>query len=387
MVQIYLDYAATTPVVPEVVDAVTDCLKHDFGNPSSMHRLGIQAEKRIKEAKIEVSSLLKVDPEEIIFTSGGTEANNMAIIGTALDKKRSGMHCITTTIEHPSVLNTFEYLEKQGYEVTYLPVDREGLISLETFQNALREDTILVSIMHVNNEVGSIQPLQQIGSILKRHGSKAVFHADGIQSFGKLPLHPKEWNIDLVSLSGHKIHAPKGIGALYKKKGIRLQPILFGGAQQGGMRSGTENIAGIVGMGTGTKWVAQRQSENNRYLQDLKDKLVAGILEALPAAIINGSTETGKSAPHILNVGFPGLRGEVLLHTLEEEGVYVSTGSACSSRDKKISHVLKALGLDSKTAEGSIRLSISYLTTQEEIEAFIPILTRSVKRIEKFTRR
>jgi cysteine desulfurase len=387
MEQIYLDYAATTPVVPEVIDAVTDCLRNDFGNPSSMHRLGIQAEKRIKEAKNQVSDLLRVDPEEIIFTSGGTEANNMAILGTASDKKRSGMHCITTAIEHPSVLNTFDYLEKQGYEVTYLPVNREGLVSPEDFQNVLREDTILVSMMHVNNEVGSIQPVQQIGAILKACGSRAVFHVDGIQSFGKLPLYPREWGIDLVSLSGHKIHAPKGVGALYKKKGIRLQPILFGGGQQGGMRSGTENIAGIVGMGTGAQWIAQKHSDNSGYLYDLKVKLIAGIREALPNAVINGSDDTEKSAPHILNVGFPGLRGEVLLHALEEEGVYVSTGSACSSRDKKISHVLKALGLDNRTAEGSIRISISYLTTPEEIEAFVPILTRSVKRIEKFTRR
>jgi cysteine desulfurase len=277
MEQIYLDYAATTPVVPEVIDAVTDCLRNDFGNPSSMHRLGIQAEKRIKEAKNQVSDLLRVDPEEIIFTSGGTEANNMAILGTASDKKRSGMHCITTAIEHPSVLNTFDYLEKQGYEVTYLPVNREGLVSPEDFQNVLREDTILVSMMHVNNEVGSIQPVQQIGAILKACGSRAVFHVDGIQSFGKLPLYPREWGIDLVSLSGHKIHAPKGVGALYKKKGIRLQPILFGGGQQGGMRSGTENIAGIVGMGTGAQWIAQKHSDNSGYLYDLKVKLIAGI--------------------------------------------------------------------------------------------------------------
>lgn len=387
MRQIYLDYAATTPVVTEVVDAVTGCLINDFGNPSSMHRLGIRAEKRIKEASKQIGDLLRVDPEEIIFTSGGTEANNMAVLGTAYDKRRTGMHCITTAIEHPSVLKTFEHLEEQGYDVTYLPVDNKGLISLEYIENALREDTVLVSIMHVNNEVGSVQPVQSIGLILDRRKNRPVFHVDGIQSFGKLPIFPKEWGIDLVSLSGHKIHAPKGVGALYKKKGLRLKPILFGGGQQSGMRSGTENIAGIVGMGTAAEWISQKLIEKENYLYALKDKLASSIQDALPNAVINGTLDQTMAAPHIMNVGFPGLRGEILLHALEEEGVYVSTGSACSSRDVKVSHILNAMGLDRRTAEGSIRISLSYLTTPEEIDEFIPILTRAVKRIEKFTRR
>ena len=375
MEQIYLDYAATTPVVPEVAETVTDCLKKDFGNPSSMHRLGIRAEKRIRKAREQVSRLLQVEPEEIIFTSGGTESNNMAILGTAYDKRRRGKHCITTAIEHPSVLNCFAHLEKMGYEVTYLPVDQNGVISLESLQNALREDTILVSIMHVNNEVGSIEPVQQVASLLDQCKNRPVFHVDGIQSFGKLPLYPKGWGIDLVSLSGHKIHAPKGIGALYRRKGVRIQPILFGGGQQGGIRSGTENITGIVGMGTGADWIAERHAENDRYLYELKEALVSGIRRDFPDVVINGDPEN--SAPHILNVSFPGAKGEVLLHTLEEEEVYVSTGSACSSREKKISHVLKALGLNDRTADGSIRISLSYLTTPEEIASFLPILSRS----------
>ena len=385
MGQIYLDYAATTPVVPEVEEAVTDCLKKDFGNPSSMHRLGIQAEKRIRKAGEQVSHLLRVEPEEIIFTSGGTESNNMAILGTAYDKRRRGKHCITTAIEHPSVLNCFAHLERLGYEVTYLPVDQNGVISLESLRNALREDTILVSIMHVNNEVGSIEPVQQVASLLDQCKNRPVFHVDGIQSFGKLPLYPREWGIDLVSLSGHKIHAPKGIGALYRKKGVRIQPILFGGGQQGGIRSGTENITGIVGMGTGADWIAKRHAENDRYLYELKEALVSGIRRDFPDVVINGDPEN--SAPHILNVSFPGAKGEVLLHTLEEEEVYVSTGSACSSREKKISHVLKALGLNDRTADGSIRISLSYLTTPEEIASFLPILSRSVQRVREYTRR
>jgi cysteine desulfurase len=385
MKEIYLDYAATTPIVPEVLDVIIDCLKNDFGNPSSMHGLGIRAEKRIKEASINVAGLLGALPEEILFTSGGTEANNLAILGTAYDKKRRGMHCITSSIEHPSVLQAFSHLESQGYDVTYLPVDANGLISLDELKNELREDTILVSIMHVNNEVGSIQGIEEIGALLKRQKVKPVFHVDAIQSFGKLPIRPEQWGIDLLSVSGHKIHAPKGIGALYIKKGLRLQPILFGGNQQGGLRSGTENISGIVGLGEAAKWIGRMQASKPDYLPQLKDRLVKGIQLTFPQAHINGSLENG--APHILNIAFPGLRGEIILHGLEEEGVYVSTGSACSSRNKKHSHVLTGLGLSDKVVEGSIRISLSYLTTSEEIDEFIPILTRTVERFAGYIRR
>lgn len=385
MKEIYLDNAATTPVLPQVVEAVTDCMKNDYGNPSSMHRLGIRVEKRVKEAKNQLSHLLKCTGEEIIFTSGGTESNNMAILGTAYNKKRRGKHCITTAIEHPSVLQAFAHLEKQGYEVSYLPVDQNGVISLDDLKSLLRLDTILVSIMHVNNETGSIQPIRQIGAMLKAGINQPVFHVDAIQSLGKLPVFPAQWGIDLLSASGHKIHAPKGIGALYIGKGVRIQPILFGGSQQNGFRSGTENIPGIVGMGEAAEWTAHHLAENSNYLMQLKEKLVQGILQALPDAVING--DTGSCAPHILNVGFPGLRGEILLHALEEEGVYVSTGSACSSRDKRFSHVLKAMGLDDSILEGSIRLSTSYLTTMEDIDGFLPKLIRTIQRIERFTRR
>ena len=385
MKEIYLDYAATTPVIPEVVNAVTDCLKNDFGNPSSMHGLGIRAEKRIKTAANRIAGLLGVTPEEIIFTSGGTESNNLAIIGTAYDKKRRGLHCITSSIEHPSVLQSFAHLEDQGFEVTYLPVDRNGTVSLNDVRSSLRDDTILVSIMHVNNEIGSIQPIQDIGKLLKRQKNKPVFHVDAIQSFGKLPLSPSLCGIDLLSVSGHKIHAPKGIGALYIRRGARVKPILFGGSQQGGLRSGTENISGIVGFGEAAKWIADQHASDKDYLSHLKDKLVKEIHKMHPGVVMNGSVDLG--APHILNLSFPGLRGEILLHGMEEEGVYVSTGSACSSRDKKHSHVLKSLGLDNQTLEGSIRISLSYLTTVEEIDAFVPILTRTIDRIERFTRR
>ncbi|MGI6537988.1 MAG: cysteine desulfurase family protein [Caldicoprobacterales bacterium] len=385
MKEIYLDHAATTPLVPEVIDAVTDCLKNDYGNPSSLHRLGIRAEKRIKDAKLKVSELIKASPEEILFTSGGTEANNTAILGTAYDKKRRGMHCITTAIEHPSVLEAFSHLESQGYEVNYLPVNRDGVVSPEDIKNCLREDTILVSIMHVNNETGSIQPIKEIGSILNAQKNRPVFHVDAVQSFGKLEILPHFLGIDLMSLSGHKIHGPKGIGALFIRKGVRIQPIIFGGKQEGGLRSGTENIPGITGMGAAAEWTARRKEETPYYLSGLKKMLAEGIKRTLPDAVINGGLEN--TAPHILSVSFPGLGGEILLHALEEKGVYVSTGSACSSRSRKYSHVLKALNLDNSTIEGSIRISISYLTTEEEIRSFIPILAETVKRIGRFTRR
>ncbi|NLB42193.1 MAG: cysteine desulfurase, partial [Clostridiales bacterium] len=292
---------------------------------------------------------------------------------------------ITSSIEHPSVLQAFSHLESQGYEVTYLPVDGDGVISLDDLKSALREDTILVSIMHVNNEIGSIQGVQEIGTFLKREKAKPTLHVDAIQSFGKLPVRPEQWGIDLLSISGHKIHAPKGIGALYIKKGVRLQPILFGGNQQGGIRSGTENVSGIVGLGEAAKWIAERQAVETDYLPQLKDKLAKGIQKAFPRAHINGSLD--KTAPHILNVAFPGLRGEILLHGLEEEWVYISTGSACSSRNKKLSHVLKGIGLSDQMVEGSIRISLSYLTTREEIDEFILILIRTVERLERYIRR
>ncbi|NLC45474.1 MAG: cysteine desulfurase, partial [Clostridiales bacterium] len=312
-------------------------------------------------------------------------ANNLAILGTAYDKKRRGKHCITSSIEHPSVLQAFSHLESQGYEITYLPVDEDGIISLDDLKSALREDTILVSIMHVNNEIGSIQEIQEIGLLLRKEKSKPVFHVDAIQSFGKLPIRPEQWGIDLLSISGHKIHAPKGIGALYIKKGVRLQPILFGGSQQGGIRSGTENISGIVGLGEAAKWIAERQTSEPEHLSHLKGSLAKGIQHAFPRAHINGSLD--KTAPHILNVAFPSLRGEILLHGLEEEGVYISTGSACSSRNKKLSHVLTGIGLNDQMVEGSIRISLSHLTTREDIDEFIPILIRTVERLERYIRR
>lgn len=381
---IYLDNAATTPVSHDVADAVMKCMVYDFGNPSSLHGLGLRAEKLLKEARERIARALGVDSEGVFFTSGGTEANNLAIIGTALARRREGRHCITTQIEHPSVLNTFKYLEKEGWEVTYLPVNRAGVVSPDDVRKALRPDTVLVSIMHVNNEIGSIQPIGEIGRLLKAQGSSAVFHVDAVQSFGKLDLKPLQWGIDLLSISGHKIHAPKGIGALYIRKGIKIHPIQWGGGQEKGVRSGTENMPGIVGFGEAVRRL--EENADKAYLYRLKGILVAELTQRVPWAVINGPAPE-EGAPHILSVSFPGIRGEVMLHALEEKGVYVGTGSACSSRKGHISHVLEAIGAKKDVAEGTIRLSISYLNTEDEMRWAAQAMEQCAKELEGFVRR
>lgn len=384
--EIYLDNAATTPVIPEVVEQVVKCLTEDFGNPSSLHRLGVNSEKRLKEQRRIIASLLRVDENDIIFTSGGTESNNLAIFGAVRAKKRYGNHLITTAIEHPSILNIFDYLKEEGWRVTYIPVDKYGVISLDEFEEALTEDTILVSIMHVNNEIGSIQPVESIKRLINQKAPQALFHVDAVQSFGRLDIRPIEWDVDLLSISGHKIHGPKGVGALYIKKGVSIMPLQWGGGQERGIRSGTENLPGIVGLGEAARWISEKAEKEPDYLRMLKDILVSGILEQVPEAVINGpKPEDG--APHILNISIPGIRGEVLLHVLESKGVYVSTGSACSSRRARISHVLEAIGVSRDVAEGSIRLSLSYINNEDEMRLVPGILRKSIDQVKRFTRR
>lgn len=383
---IYLDNAATTPVLPEVVEEMTISLTQDFGNPSSIHGLGLQSERRMKHARNQVSGLLQVAPEDIIFTSGGTESNNLAILGVTRARKRYGNHCITTAIEHSSVLNTFDYLEQEGWDITYLPVDGQGVIDMDDLKDAIRDDTVLVSIAHVNSEIGSVQPIGEIGLFLKNNYPHIVFHTDGVQSFGRLNLRPMEWEIDLVSISGHKIHGPKGIGALYIKKGTPLSTLQWGGGQELGIRSGTENLPGIVGFGKAADWMAGRLDRDDTYIEELKLGLVEDIIKIVPEAVINGPVPE-KGAPHILNLSIPGIRGETLLHVLESYGVYVSTGSACSSRRVKTSHVLDAIGASTQAAEGAIRLSFSYLNTKEEMSQVPMILRKSVDQVKRFTRR
>lgn len=383
---IYLDSAATTIVHPDVAKAVYRSMLEDIGNPSSLHRLGLNAELKMKEAREEIASLLRVPGESLLFTSGGTESNNLAIMGGALARKRYGNHIITTEIEHPSVLAPFKSLEESGFNVTYLSVDGQGHIDLEELRASLTEDTILVSVMHVNNEIGTIQPIQDISAIVKRYSKDIYVHVDGIQSFGKLKLYPKEQGIDILTFSGHKIHGPKGIGGIYIDEGIIVHPIVYGGGQEKGLRSGTENLPGIVGLAEAVRIVKPYAAEEENPMYRFKHMLAQGILDRVEDATINGP-EILKGAPHILSVSFPGIRAETMLHALEERGIYVSTGSACSSRRNTISHVLNAIDISKKEAEGAIRFSLSYMNTEDELREVPPIVEEIVGELKPFVRR
>lgn len=382
---VYLDNSATTPVRPEVLAAMEEALKTTFGNPSASHGLGLAAEKAVRRAREQVAGVLGAAPEEIVFTSGGTEANNLALKGVARAMRRRGRHIITSAVEHPSVLNACRQLEEEGFEVTYLPVNAHGLVAPERVAAALRPDTILVSIMHVNNEVGAVQPVEAIGRILAQRPQKVYFHVDAVQSFARLPLKPASWNIDLLSASAHKIHGPKGVGALYVRRQTRLVPLMGGGDQEMGLRPGTENVPGIVGFGVAAALAAEEAAEATRRMAALRQRLWEGISRALPQARYNGPPLEA-AAPHILNVSF-GVRAEVLLHSLEAVGIYVSSGAACHSRRPDPSHVLKAMGLAGQDLESAIRFSLSFLTTAEEVDYTIAKLAEIVPELSRFQRR
>lgn len=377
--EMYLDNSSTTKVFPEVAEKMNEILLNNYGNPSSLHRKGFYVEKEIKNARNIIADILKVDPMDIYFCSGGTEANNWAIKSVALRYKKKGKHLITTSIEHPSVLMTFKQLEEYGFEVTYLPVDKQGNISLEDLKNSIRDDTTLVSIMHVNNELGTILPIEEIGKIVK--DTQAFFHVDGVQSFCKLGIYPKQFNIDLLSLSAHKIHGPKGTGALYVNKKVILEPLLVGGGQEAGKRAGTENVPGIVGFGVASRIMATDMVSNIQKMMELKQLLLQKLKE-IPGVHFNGNPE----ASWIINVWFEGIKkAEVLLHLLEEEGVFVSTGSACHSRNPDPSHVLQAIGAKDEALYGAIRISIGTLNTENEILAAASIIEKKVEELRMIT--
>lgn len=378
----YLDNGATTRPSEEVINIMVKSMREYYGNPSSMHRKGVEIEKLVKKARKQVAKALGADEGEIYFTSGGTESNNIAIFGALEGNKRKGNHIITTKIEHPSVLNVFKILEEKGYEVTYLNVDKNGIIDIEEFRSSLREDTVLISIMYVNNEVGAIQPITDIVKIIKGKKNKPLLHIDAIQAFGKVKFNVNKLKVDLMTISGHKIHGPKGIGALYVKKGTKIKSIIFGGNQEQGLRSGTENVPGILGLGTAAELAKKNFESNANKMLELKVKLLNGIKKQIEDIKINGSEIEG-SAPHILNVSFEGIRGEVLLHSLEQEGIYISTGSACSSKKKAFSHVLEEMGLNDDQLEGAIRFSLSYENTEEEIEYTIEKLSNTIADLRK----
>ncbi|HCO28005.1 MAG TPA: cysteine desulfurase NifS [Lachnospiraceae bacterium] len=377
----YLDNAATTFVFPEVKDLMGKVMEEDFGNPSSLHKKGVKAEQYIKEAKETIAKFLKVEPKEIVFTSGGTESNNMALIGSAYANQRRGKHIITTRIEHASVYEPLMHLEKEGFQITYLPVDEHGIVKIDALKEALTDETILVSIMYVNNEIGSIQPIEEIGKIIKSYREDILFHVDAIQAYGKLKIYPKRAKIDLLSVSGHKIHGPKGSGFLYIKDKTKIQPILFGGGQQKGMRSGTENVPAIAGLSLASKLMYENHEEKIEKLNILKERFIKGVSE------IENVTNNSGEAPHIISISFPGVRSEVLLHALEEKGVYVSSGSACSSNHPAISGTLKAIGLDKNHWESTLRFSLSIFTTEEEVDFAIQCLKELVPVLRRFTRR
>ena len=385
MKEIYLDNSATTMAYPEVGDLVRKVMCEDYGNPSSMHAKGVAAERYVKEAKERLAKLLKVQEKEIFFTSGGTESDNLALIGCARANWRRGNHLITTGIEHPAVLNTMRYLEEEGYRVTFLPVDSSGRASLEALKEALCPETILVSMMYVNNEVGSVQPVQEAASLVKAYDQNILFHVDAVQGFGKYRIYPKRIKVDLLSLSGHKIHGPKGIGALYIGEHVKIQPIVFGGEQQKNIRSGTENVPGIAGLGLAAKMIYQDLDEKVERMRKLKQRFVEGVGE-IPDTVVHGLCDE-TSAPHIVSVGFAGIRSEVLLHALEEKGIYVSSGSACASNHPQISGVLRGIGAVREFLDATLRFSMSEFTTAEEIDETLRTLYNIVPMLRRYTRR
>ena len=386
MKEVYLDNSATTMAYRSVGELVQKVMCEDYGNPSSMHNKGVEAEKYIKEAKETFARLWKVQEKEVYFTSGGTESDNMALIGAARANKRAGNHLITSSIEHPAIINTMRFLEEEeGFRVTYLPVDRYGRIKLDALKEALCEDTILVSVMYVNNEVGAVMPVEEIGKLVHEKSPKALFHVDAIQAFGKYRIYPKKLGIDLLSVSSHKIHGPKGVGFLYINEKVRVQPQILGGGQQNGMRSGTDNVPGIAGLGVAADMVYTDFDKKIQHLYALKERMAEG-LSKLGDITVNGMPLM-EGAPHIMSVTFHGVRSEVLLHTLEEFGVYISAGSACSSHKRKPSATLTAMGLSRADVESTVRISFCEENTFEEVDYCLEALGKTIPMLRRYARR
>ena len=368
----YFDNSATTRVFDCVKDAVVNAMTVDYGNAAARHMKGVEAERLIKEARAEIAKSLKVQEKEILFTSGGTESNNTALIGAAFANQRAGKHLITTGVEHASIYNTMEFLREQGFEITYLPVDSYGCISLEELAQAVREDTILVSVMYVNNEIGAVEPVEEISKVIKEKNPKTLFHVDAIQAYGKYVIRPKKQGIDLLSVSGHKIHGPKGVGFLYIDEKAKVRPLLFGGGQQKGMRSGTENVPGCAGLRAAVREVYTDHEAKIEKLYQIRERLIAGLKE-LPGVTINGH-EGRENAPQIVSASFEGVRSEVLLHALEDRGVYVSSGSACSVNHPGVSGTLKGIGVKKELLDSTIRFSFGLFNEPEEADYCLEVL-------------
>lgn len=392
----YLDNAATTRVSGSVKDIMVEALEINYGNPSSMHRKGIEAENYIKEAKEIIAKTIKVDQKEIVFTSGGTESNNFALIGAALANARAGKHLITTRFEHPSVHNPLLALEEMGFKISFVSVDRNGLIDMDSLLNEICDETILISIMHVNNEVGAVQDIASIAKQIKSKKPDIIFHVDAIQGFGKYKIYPKRENIDMMSVSGHKIHGPKGSGFLYIKDKLKIKPIIHGGGQQKGFRSGTENVPAIAGLAQAVKEIYENHEEKVARLYELKKHFieeVSLIEDTKVNAIFEEESELSleerikKTAPHVVSVSFAGVRSEVLLHSLEDQGVYVSAGSACASNHPSLSGTLQAIGIEKALLDSTIRFSFSVNTTMEEIDYALSVLKDILPKLRRYTRK
>ena len=377
----YLDNSATTALDEEAAELMKKISVINFGNPSSLHHRGFEAQQYIKEAVHELSKLLRCSEKEVFFTSGGTESNNTAIIGAAINNRRRDKHIITTRIEHAAVARPVKFLEERGYKADFLEVDGSGHIDLDELRDKLTPDTLLVSIMHVNNEIGAVEPVLEAGKIIKEKSPGCLFHVDDIQGFGKLKLIPKDNNIDLLSVSAHKLHGPKGVGLLYVKEKTNISPLIFGGGQQSGFRSGTENVPGIAGFALAAKKAAANMETNLKRFQALKDTFLSG-LSGLEGFNINGG-----DVPYIISLTVDGVRAEVLLHALEEKGVYVSAGSACSSNKPAVSETLKAVGVKKEALDSTVRVSLSRYNTEEEMIYASQCFMDIVPQLRRFTRR
>ncbi|MDO4554806.1 MAG: cysteine desulfurase family protein [Lachnospiraceae bacterium] len=379
--EIYFDNGATTRVFPQVREKMDQVLEEEYGNPSSMHGKGLEAEHHLKHTREVIAKSLKVDPKEITFTSGGTESNNLAIIGTALANQRRGRHLITSTIEHASVYNPFFFLEEMGFEVTFVPVDETGIIRMDKLKEAIREDTTLVSVMAVNNEIGSVMPLEEIGKAIKERNPNTYFHTDCVQAYGKMRLFPRRWKVDLLSISGHKIHGPKGSGVLYIRNGVKIKPILYGGNQELGLRSGTENVPAIAGLGTAAELIYEDHEARITHLQEVKDYFLEKVL------LLPDTKNHSGMAPHIASVSFLGVRSEVLLHALEDKGICVSAGSACSSNKPAVSGTLKGIGLSKEEYESTLRFTFSCYNTKEEVNIVVSEISSLLPMLRRFVRK
>lgn len=381
MKRIYMDNSATTPLHPEVISLMTDVMKNVYGNPSSLHSFGREAKRYLDEARQKVADLIGAEFEEIYFTGGGTEADNLAVFGTALAHRKKGKHIITSSVEHHAVIDSCKKLAKSDFEVTFLPVDQYGMVDPEQVKKEIRNDTILISIMHANNENGTIQPVEEISKIAKEKG--IVFHTDCVQSVGKIPVHVDDLGADLLTISSHKIYGPKGVGALYKRKGARIEPLFYGGGQERKIRSGTENSLGIIGFGKAAELAARDFQGENTRVKGLRDKLIKGVIEKIPDVRLNGHPE--KRLPHNAHFSFAYVEGESLLLSLDMKGIAVSSGSACSSTSLQPSHVLTATGIPEELVHGSVRFTLGRENTEEDVDYLLSVLPGIVERFRSFS--